>query len=98
MKLKVLLRTRVVLIMIAIMLFFRFYRGYDKFKEMSLDSKYNMIKEFNKLFINFKSVKTKKKQKKRKHNLKKSESLKMSTSFTKTIIIPIKVTLILMMS
>ena len=28
---------------------------------MSLDSKYNRMKEFNKLFLNFKSVKTKKK-------------------------------------
>ena len=68
MKLKVLLRTRVILIMIVIMLFFKFY---DEFKEMSLDSKYNRMKEFNKLFLNFKSVKTKKKQKR---NLKKSES------------------------
>ena len=40
--------------------FFKFYKGYDEFKEMSLDSKYNRIKEFNKLFLNFKSVKTKK--------------------------------------
>ena len=60
MKLKVLLRTRVILIMIVIMLFFKFYKGYDEFKEMSLDSKYNRMKEFNKLFLNFKSVKTKK--------------------------------------
>ena len=51
--------------------FFKFYKGYDEFKEMSLDSKYNRMKEFNKLFLNFKSVKTKKKQKR---NLKKSES------------------------
>ena len=40
--------------------FFRFYKGYDEFKEMSLDSKYNKIKEFNKLLINFKNLKTKK--------------------------------------
>ena len=40
--------------------FFRFYKGYDEFKEMSVDSKYNRMKEFNKLFLNFKSVKTKK--------------------------------------
>ena len=42
------------------MLFFRFYKGYDEFKEMSLDSKYNKTKEFNKLFLNFKSIETKK--------------------------------------
>ena len=33
---------------------------YDEFKEMPLDSKYNKMEEFNKLFLNFKSVKTKK--------------------------------------
>ena len=40
--------------------FCRFYKGYDEFKEMSLDSKYNRMKHFNKLLINFKSLKTKK--------------------------------------
>ena len=40
--------------------FFRFYKGYDEFKEMSLESKYNRMKEFNKLFLNFKSIKIKK--------------------------------------
>ena len=41
--------------------FFRFYRGYDEFKEMpSLDSKYNKMKEFNKFLISFKNLKTKK--------------------------------------
>ena len=40
--------------------FFKFYKGYDKFKEMSLDSKYNKMKKFNKLLIGFKSLKTKK--------------------------------------
>ena len=36
-------------------------KGYDKFGETWLDSKYNWMKKFNKLFISFKSVKTKKK-------------------------------------
>ena len=40
--------------------FNRFYKEYDELEEMSLDSKYNRIKEFNKLLISFKSVKTKK--------------------------------------
>ena len=40
--------------------FYRFYKGYDEFKEMSLDSKYNRMKDFNKLLISFKSLKTKK--------------------------------------
>ena len=41
--------------------FFKFfYKGYDEFQEMSLDSKYHRIKEFSKLLISFKSVKTKK--------------------------------------
>ena len=43
--------------------FYRFYKGYDEFKEMSLDSKYNRMKDFNKLLISFKSLKTKKKEK-----------------------------------
>ena len=43
--------------------FFKFYKRYDEFKEISLDSKYNRMKEFNKLHVNFKSHKTKKKQK-----------------------------------
>ena len=28
--------------------FYKFYKQYDEFEEMSLDSKYNRIKEFNK--------------------------------------------------
>ena len=40
--------------------FNRFYRGYDEFEEMSLNSKYNRMKNFNELFINFKAIKTKK--------------------------------------
>ena len=39
--------------------FYRFYNKYDKFKEMPLDSKYNRMKEFNKLLIIFKNLKTK---------------------------------------
>ena len=39
---------------------FRFYKGYDEFKESSLDSKYNKMKNFNKLLINFRNLKTKK--------------------------------------
>ena len=62
MRLKVLLKARVILIVIAIMLFLKFYKGYDEFKEMSLDSKYNKMKEFNKHLINFKNVKTKKQE------------------------------------
>ena len=40
--------------------FYKFYKGYDEFGEMSLDSKYSWMKEFNKLLVSFKSVKTKK--------------------------------------
>ena len=42
--------------------FYRFFEGYDEFEEMSLDSKYNRMKEFNKILISFKSVQTKKKK------------------------------------
>ena len=52
--------------------FFKFYKGYDEFKEISLDSKYNRMKEFNKLLIDFKSLKTKNPKKPR-HNSKKSK-------------------------
>ena len=31
--------------------FYRFYKGYDESEEMSLDSKYNRMKEINKLLI-----------------------------------------------
>ena len=40
--------------------FYKFYKEYDEFEEMSIDSKYNRMKEFNKVLIGFKSVKTKK--------------------------------------
>ena len=43
--------------MIAIILF----TEYDEFGELSLYSKYNRVKEFNELFITFKSVEIKKK-------------------------------------
>ena len=42
--------------------FYKFYRRYDEFEEMSLDSKYNWIKEFNNLLIKFKAFKQKKKE------------------------------------
>ena len=35
--------------------FYKFFKRYDEFEEMWLDSKYNMLKEFNKLLINFKA-------------------------------------------
>ena len=53
--------------------FYRFCKGYDEFEEMSLDSKYNTMKEFNKLLITFKSVKTEKKKKEKKRDSKRSE-------------------------
>ena len=39
--------------------FYRFYRKYDEFEEMSLNSKYNRMKNFNELLIDFKAIKTK---------------------------------------
>ena len=38
--------------------FYRFFKRFDEFEEMSLDSKYNRMKWFNKL-INFKALKPK---------------------------------------
>ena len=40
--------------------FYKFYKEHDEFEEMSLDYKYNRIKEFNKLLIRFKTLKSKK--------------------------------------
>ena len=62
-----------------------------------IDSKYNSMKAFNKLLLASKLLK-KKKQQQQKHDLKRSELLKMSTSFTKSIIMPIKVIMTLMMN
>ena len=45
--------------------FFKFYKGYDNFDEMSLDSKYSKMKEFNKLLISFKNLKNTKHNSKR---------------------------------
>ena len=53
--------------------FFKFYKGYDDFDEMSLDSTYIRMKEFNKLLISFKSLKTKK-QKKQNRNTTQKEA------------------------
>ena len=39
--------------------FYRFYKQYGEFEEMSLDSEYNSIKELNKLLITFKGLKPK---------------------------------------
>ena len=52
---------------------YKFFKGYDEFKEVSLDSKYNRIKEFNKLLSNFKALRPKnpKTQLKKKANYEK---------------------------
>ena len=49
--------------------FYRFYKRHNEFEEMSLDSKYNRMKEINKLLINFKAINTQKE----KHNSKRSK-------------------------
>ena len=40
--------------------FYKFYRKYDEFEEMSLNSKQNRMKNFDKRLIDFKAIKTKK--------------------------------------
>ena len=40
--------------------FYRFYKGYDEFEEMWIDSKYNRIKEFTNLLTKLKNLKPKK--------------------------------------
>ena len=39
--------------------FYKCFRGYDEFKEISLDSRYNRIKEFHELLTNFKALRPK---------------------------------------
>ena len=58
--------------------FYEFYKKYGEFEEISLGSKYKKINSF------------KKTQKKQKHKRKKNKLLKMSTSFTKSITMLIK--------
>ena len=41
---------------------YRFYKGYDEFQEMLSDAKYNRMKEFNKLLVDVKAIKIKKKE------------------------------------
>ena len=51
------LRVKVISLVIATILFYRFY---NDFKEIPLDSKHNMMNEFNKLLTSFKNIETRK--------------------------------------
>ena len=57
-----------------------FYKGYDEFEEMSLDSKYNKLKKINEHLIHFKSVKPKNE----KRRLKKERIMKNVVELYKT--------------
>ena len=72
--------------------FYRFYKEYNEFEEMSLDSKYNKMKNLLIFLLSFKilSLKTKK------LNSKRSELWKMLMSFTKSITMSIKMIMTLM--
>ena len=74
--------------------FYIFYKEYDEFEEMSLDSKYNRIKEFTKLLTNFKNLKPKSP----KTQLEKERIMKMLMSFTKSNTILTKMIMTMMMS
>ena len=70
---------------------------------MSLDSKYNRIKEFTKLLTNFlnlkpKSPKTQLKNATQKTQLKKKRIMKILMNFTKSITILTKMIMTMMMS
>ena len=73
---------------------YRFYKGYDQFEEMPLDSNYNRMKWFSKLLISFKAVRTEKAR----NATQRSELLKISTSFTKGIMMLTKVIMAMMVS
>ena len=49
--------------------FYKFYRKYDEFEQMSLNSKQNRMKNFDERLIDFKAIKTKKIE----HNSERSE-------------------------
>ena len=49
--------------------FYRFYKRHNEFEEMSLDSKYNRMKEINKLLINFKAINTQKEKQLKKEQI-----------------------------
>ena len=72
--------------------FYIFYKGYDEFEEMSLDSKHNNIKEFNKLLITFKALKPKNS----KTQLKKERIMKNVGEIYKSITIHIKMIMTMM--
>ena len=72
--------------------FYIFYKGYDEFEEMSLDSKHNNIKEFNKLLIKFKALKPKNS----KTQLKKERIMKNVDEIYKSITIHIKMIMTMM--
>ena len=73
---------------------YKLYKGYDEFEEMSLDSKHRRIKEFNKLLIEPKALKSRNS----KTQLKKKRIMKMLMSFTKNITIFTKMIMAMMMS
>ena len=72
--------------------FYRFGKGHDEFEEMSLDSKYNRIKEFKRFFNHFKNLKPKNPE----TQLKKERIIKMLMSFMKNITMLIKMIMTIM--
>ena len=74
--------------------FYKFHKSYDEFEEMSLDSKYNRIREFKKLLAKFKNLRPEN----LKTQLKKKRIMKMLTSFTKNITMLTKMIMTMMMS
>ena len=81
--------------------FYIFYKGYDEFEEMSLDFKYNRMKEFDKPLISFKAVKTKKKTEtrlKKEQIIENVDKLLSNVDNTKSITMPIKLIIALIIS
>ena len=71
--------------------FHEFYKGYDEFEEMSLDSKYNKMKKLTNLLTDFQNLKPKKTetQLKKERIMKNVDELyKKHYNFTKMIMTP----------
>ena len=66
--------------------FFEFSKRIDEFKDISLGSKYTIMKNYNKRFIKFKNVQPTKSE----TRLKKERIIKMLKKFTESIMMPTK--------
>ena len=80
--------------------FYIFYKGYDEFEEMSLDSKYNRMKELINLLLASKLLKQKKTETrlKKERIIENVDKLLSNVDNKKSITMPVKLIIALMIS